>query len=199
VPAAGPAGPAYRLDPLRSELRILVYRTGPLARFGHNHVLVSRDLAGEVRLVAPEALAGAAFEISLPVAGLAIDEQAARLEEGAEFATRPTAADIDGTRNTLLGARVLDAATFPTIRARGTTELLPTGLAARARFEVRGRETELSVPLSVAVDGDTLTVSGRFSISQAALGLTPFSVALGTLSVRDELEVRFRIVALGAY
>jgi len=198
VPAAA-AGPLYRLDPQRSELRILVYRAGPLARFGHNHVIVSRDLAGEIRLAAPESLAGATFDVSLPVAGLIVDEPAARLEEGAEFATQPTAGDIDGTRKNLLGPQVLDAAAFPLLRVRGTTELLPAGLAARASFEVRGEATELSVPLSVTAEGDTLTISGRFNVSQAALGIAPFSVGLGALAVQDELGVRFRIVALGMH
>jgi YceI-like protein len=194
-----PAGPAYQLDPRRSEVRILVYRAGPLARLGHNHVLVSRDLSGELRLAARDSLGGAGFDIALPAAGLVVDEPAARVAEGPEFASRPTAADVEGTRSTLLGAQVLDAATFPTIRARGTTELLSTGLAARATFEVRGRATDLSVPLAVRAEGDTLTVSGGFGISQAALGLVPFSRALGALSVRDELEVRFRIVAVSTH
>jgi hypothetical protein len=199
VPLSVPAASVYRLDPRRSELRILVYRAGPLARFGHNHVIVSRDLAGEVRLAAADSYAGAEFDVSLPVADLAVDEPAARLQEGADFATRPTAADIDGTRRRLLGPQVLDAAAFPTLRVRGTTALLPTGLVARGSFEVHGRATELSVPLSVAAEGDTLTVGGQFSVSQAALGISPFSVGLGALAVRDEVEVRFRIVAVGSH
>jgi hypothetical protein len=46
APAAA-AGSRFRIDAARSELRILVYRAGPLARLGHNHVLRVRDLQGE--------------------------------------------------------------------------------------------------------------------------------------------------------
>ena len=35
-------GRVYRIDERQSELRILVYRAGPLARLGHNHVMVNR-------------------------------------------------------------------------------------------------------------------------------------------------------------
>ena len=44
-----------------------------------------------------------------------------------------------------------------------------------------------------------LTIHGGFGVSQAALGLAPFSTGLGALSVRDELEVRFRIVAVAVH
>ena len=51
VPRPGlPPGRAYRVDENQSELRILVYRAGPLARFGHNHVIVNHAIRGAVSL-----------------------------------------------------------------------------------------------------------------------------------------------------
>ena len=40
------SGKAYRVDENQSELRVLVYRAGAMARLGHNHVLVNRALCG---------------------------------------------------------------------------------------------------------------------------------------------------------
>jgi hypothetical protein len=193
---AAPTGPAYRIDPQRSELRILVYRAGALARFGHNHVLVSRALEGEVRVAAPGGFVGATFDASLAVSSFTVDEPAARREEGAEFATEPNATDVEGTRHNLLGPGVLDGAAFPTLRVHGVTAGTATSPSAEATVELRGRSTPLTVPLAVTADGATLTVRGGFGVLQSALGLTPFSAALGALSVRDEIEVRFRIVAV---
>ena len=45
LPAAG----HYRIDGGQSELRLLVYRAGPMARFGHNHVMVNRDCGASPR------------------------------------------------------------------------------------------------------------------------------------------------------
>ncbi len=39
---------SYRIDSAQSELRVLVYRAGPMARFGHNHVMVNRAIGGSV-------------------------------------------------------------------------------------------------------------------------------------------------------
>ncbi len=191
-----PAGPAYRIDPARSELRILAYRSGALARLGHNHVIESHALAGEVHLTAEGSLADAAFTTTLPVASLIVDASASRREEGAEFASEPTAADIEGTRHNLLGPAVLDAAEFPTLGVEGTTSVTAAGVSAHARLSVRGHASSIELPLSVTRAPHLLTIHGGFGVLQSTLGMTPFSVGLGALAVRDQLELRFTIVAV---
>ena len=79
-------GKLYRVDGSRSELRILVYRAGPLARLGHNHVMVNRSLSGTVNLAdAPDA---SEFRLIVPVAGFVVDDAQARHEEGSDFDAR---------------------------------------------------------------------------------------------------------------
>ena len=194
--AAVPAGPAYRIDPARSELRILAYRSGALARLGHNHVIESHELKGEVHLPGAGVLDRAAFSVTVPVAGFIVDASASRREEGADFASEPTSADIEGTRHNLLGPGVLDAAAFPTLSVDGTTSVAAAAVTAHARLTVRGHSSTMEVPVSVAQGPHLLTIRGGFGVAQSSLGMTPFSVGLGALSVRDELEVRFTIVAV---
>jgi hypothetical protein len=184
----------YDVDGERSALRVLVYRGGPLARLGHNHVLVSRDLRGEVRV--PADGAGVRFEVSFPVGSLAIDDATARAEEGAEFESDPAPSDVQGTRRNLEGSQVLDAARFPriTIRGLGATGG-PDDWRVRAAVEVRGAIHEVAAPARVERDGNRLVARGRFELRQTALGLTPFSVAMGAVQVRDELTVRYLLVA----
>jgi hypothetical protein len=127
-----------------------------------------------------------------------VDEPAARHAEGAEFDSVPTVADIDGTRHNMLGSSLLDAEHFPRIRVHGTTAGTARALTASVTFEVHGKESTAEVPVTVTPGEGVLTVRGGFGIRQSALGLAPFSVALGALSVRDELEVRFDLVARAA-
>jgi hypothetical protein len=170
-----------------------VYRGGLLESHGHNHVLISRDLSGEIHL--PPDRRGGSFELSLAVVTLAIDEPVARREEGAGFESEPSAADIEGTRGNLLGSRVLNAAAFPRLTVSGVGTGTPGPETVDARIEVAGRIAAITLPVRVEASADELTVSGQFVISQTSLGLTPFSVGLGALQVRDELRIRFRIVA----
>jgi len=192
APVAG-RGVHYRIDGAASELRLLAYRAGPLARLGHNHVILARGIAGEMWVPADEAQATLALRV--PVAALVVDDQAARAEEGEEFAVQPSEADVEGTRRNLLGPAVLDAEHFPEIRIDGAAAGTPAGLVARVGITVRERTTPLEFPVGVTREGGALTLRGGVTLSQAALGMTPFSVALGALRVRDDVAVRFRLVA----
>lgn len=191
---AVPAGVRYRLDAARSDVRILVYRAGALASLGHNHVLRVRGLEGQLWL--PADPAAARFALSFPVAALAIDEPGARREEGSEFAETPSAEDIAGTRRNLEGPAVLDAARHADIRLEGAAARGATGLVVRTRITVRDGGADLEVPVEVTTRGEEVVVRGGFPVTQSGLGLVPFSVALGALKVRDELTVRFRLVAI---
>lgn len=198
-PANPPAtsGVSYRIDAAQSELRILVYRAGPLASLGHDHVIVNRALGGWVKYAG--AAATASFSLNIPAAGFVVDDARVRREEGADFAEDIADDAKSGTLSNMLSAAVLDAAQFPavTVRSvavRGTDDALEATLAVN----VAGHESTLVVPFSV--DGSTrrLTASGALTMRQSALGLTPFSVLLGALRVQDELRVKFKFVAVAS-
>lgn len=157
-------------------------------------MLTAGRLEGEVWL--PADPAAARVRLSFPVADLVVDEPAARREEGEEFASLPSAEDVAGTRRNLLGPALLDAGRYPLIRIDGAAARRPEGLVVRAAVAVRDRTAALEVPVEVATGAGALTVRGGFTVLQSALGLTPFSVGLGALKVRDDLEVRFRLVAV---
>jgi hypothetical protein len=191
---ARPNVAVYDVVAAKSELRVLAYRGGPLARLGHNHVLVSRNLQGEVQV--PSDGTGVRFEVSFPVNALALDEPAARAAEGAEFESRPTPADVDGTRQNLEGPQVLDAARHPRVTIRGLgASGGPDDWRVRAVVEVRGAAYDVEVPARVQRDGEQLVARGEFPLRQSAVGLTPFSVAMGALQVRDELLIRYVLTA----
>ena len=70
-------------------------------------------------------------------------------------------------------------------------------MAVAARLEVRGILANVAVPTSITVDPEgRMVVAGGFELAQTSLGLVPYSVALGALRVRDEVAVRFRLVAV---
>lgn len=187
------AGTGYRLDAARSELRILVYRDGALARLGHNHVLLAGDLAGELQRDGSGA--PRSFAVRLPVAALRLDEPAARAAAGPDFDSVPTASDIDATRRHLLGPDQLDATRYPMLRVAGMLDGTHGAVVAHAWIMLRDARTPIDVPVTVAVAADgSVTVAGSFTVLQTALGLVPYSAALGALRVRDELAIRFRLV-----
>jgi hypothetical protein len=206
-PAAGVASPgvpaAYAIDAAQSELRLLVYRAGPLARLGHNHVIINRALGGWVD--AREPISSASFSLRVAVAGFVVDDAGARGEEGADFAAEVPDDAKSGTRHNMLGAALLDSDRYPTITLTSTAIARQGGmLRATLTVELKGHESVIVVPFTLAMSAelspensaDRIAASGTAVLRQSELGLTPFSIMLGALQVQDEITVKFKVIAL---
>ena len=184
----------YTVDPVQSEIRILVFRGGPLAKFGHNHVMRVKKISGDVYL-AP-ALRDSAFIFSFPVKAIDIDPAQARAEEGEEFSTPLSPQAIEGTRKNMLGPEVLDAENFPDIMIRSVNlsgnESEP---AIRLQITLHGVTREYTVPTMVRYSERHLAVTGMLGLRTTDFNMTPFSVMGGGLQVQDEVKIRFSIAA----
>ena len=195
TPPAAPAGVVlYAVDSAASRLALRVYRDGPLARFGHNHVIVTRELRGTIQW--PPDPARASLLLRFPAASLRVDEPAERAAAGADFAAPVDEEARSGTRGNLLGPRVLDAAHYPDVTL--VSERIE-GTAAEPRIALRayvaGHDALLEVPVRLTREAGTLRATGRLELRQTALGLVPFSLMLGALRVADTISVDFDIVA----
>jgi polyisoprenoid-binding protein YceI len=193
--AAAPAGARrYRIDTAASEIRLLVYRGGPMARLGHNHVIVDRAITGTVDVAEP--VTASRLALSIPVSGFVVDDATARAEEGADFAAVVDEGARTGTLRNMLGESLLDGAHHATIDIDGTgIEGTEPDLRATLRVTIRGETRELRVPFELRREADTLTATGSTRLTHAQLGLTPFRVMLGALAVEDGFDVKFRLVA----
>jgi hypothetical protein len=151
-------------------------------------------LTGHVDLREP--LGATTFELALPLDSLVVDEPALRAEEGQEFPGEIPAQDRDGTRRNMLSPALLDAAGFPVLRmASGGLREAGGGWVANAVVSIRGKDQRIEVPATVRLEGDRLEVSGRFTVTHEALGLTPFTAAMGALRVRDDIVIKYRFEA----
>ena len=188
------AAAPYRIDSTRSELRILVYRAGPMAMLGHNHVIANRALGGWVRYAGR--VAEASFALTVPDAGFVVDDDAMRREEGADFAEETPQDAKSGTLHNMQSAALLDAAQFPEITVRSVAITGAAGeFTATVAVSVAGHESRLDVPFTVDTSPGRVTASGELWVRQSALGLTPFSVMMGALRVQDDIRVKFRFAA----
>jgi len=186
-------GTRFLVDSAASEIRLLVYRAGPLARFGHNHVVVGRP-RGEILAGATAAASG--FRLELAVASLQVDDPEARAEEGGDFSSRVSDEARRGTREHMLGKDVLDAADYPEIVIGSISLAGPRwNPEVTARMTLRGATRELRFPAAVVQDGTRLTVIASFPLRQSDFGITPYSALGGGLRVADRIDVRVRLLA----
>jgi polyisoprenoid-binding protein YceI len=184
----------YRIRSDLSDVRFLVYRAGPLAQLGHNHVIQAGSIRGEVQLT-PEFKAST-LHLTLPVADFQVDNSRARREEGTDFAAEPNEEAIAGTRRNMLGDKVLDAARYAEVAIEST---MITGPAwepdITLRIQLHGVEKEVTVPVALSTAPDQLIATASFSIRQSDFDIKPLSVLGGGLQVADAVRIRLRLVA----
>lgn len=184
----------YSIDTPASKVTVRVYRDGPLARFGHNHVIGLRQLQG--RVFVHKELSRSGFELTAPLTAMAVDQPADRLAAGADFPGELPADAIAGTRANMLGPKLLAADQYPllelnAVAVRGQWP----DLIFTVRVSVRGNSRDVEFPAHVTVNGQRLTADGALTLAQSRLGLNPISVLGGGLKVRDELEIFYHLEA----
>ena len=188
-----PLRPEYEIVPATSSVRILVFRTGRLARQGHNHVISSPDIEGSLSV--KKGMLGSKVDIRIPVSTLVVDDPEQRKEAGREFDAELSDQQIESTRRTMLGSRVLDAGPYPSIRVMATiTGGSIPDLLADVQMTLRGQTQRFQVPVKFEQQGTLVTASGNFAILQTDFGIEPVSLLGGALSVKDEVKIQFRIV-----
>ena len=189
-----PGAVAYQVVPEESLLQILVYRGGAMARLGHNHVIASHHLGGEVQVT--DDPTATRFEIRVPVNELTIDEPAMREDAGPDFPAGVPQSARDGTRKNLLSEALLDGANYPEMGLLATDVVAAgEGFDVGVRITLKGQERDVRVPVHIERKQGALIARGEFALKQSELGLKPFSVAMGTLVVLDEMKIRFEISA----
>jgi len=178
----------YRVEPGRSRMVIEVRRDGPLAQFGHDHVIASHAIEG---YIAPDERRA---DLYVPLAALAVDESALRAKSG--FDTQPSAADIAGTRRNML-EKVLESDRHPyaLIAASG----IEAGGGAR-QFQVLVALHGTTLPVTVTAEiermAGEIAVTGVAAIDQSQFGIPAFSILGGAIAVQDRVTIRFGVRAL---
>lgn len=187
-------GDVYEILPQASEIRILVYRGGPLARLGHNHVISTRDIHGKIYRHQDSRNSGVVLQ--LPVNSFEVDNPVLRARAGPAFATTPSAKDIAGTRYNMLGEQVLNSKQYPYIRLV-SVEISGNGELQNAlmRVSVRDVVADLNIPFKTHYKGGKIIIEGQTEVSQTDLGIKPFSILMGSIAVQDEMTLQFRLVA----
>jgi len=186
-------GKVYLVNTSASEIRLLVYREGPMARLGHNHVITGR-VRGEISV--SETAAASGFRLEIPLESFAVDLPVPRSEEGAEFSAEVSDVARQGTRKNMLGADLLDALQHPAIQIESVTLSGPRwNPDVVARITLRGVSSELKFPAEVVEQNGAISVTASFRVLQTELGLQPFSILGGAIRVRDAIDIRVHLLA----
>jgi polyisoprenoid-binding protein YceI len=190
TPPLAAAPRTFVVDPAASSVRIHVGKSGAFSFAGHTHEVVAPALSGEVT-ADPADLAASKVALTFEAAALKV------LPEG------EPAGDAPKVEEAMRGPKVLDAARFPAVTfksqrvsgrdaGRGTYDLELAGEIA-----LHGVTRPITLPVHVEVSGDTLIASGKAVLRHDQFGMQPVSAAGGSVKVKNEIALEYRIVARG--
>jgi len=182
----------YTLDPSTGALRARLYRDGPLAAFGHDHVIAAPSFEGAVELSS----ATATLRLSVDARALKIDEDAVR--EALDLRTI-SAADRVEIDKTMRGAKGLDVESFPTMRlVSQSIEPVPDEKDlwhVIGAFTLHGSTQTIEAPVAVRDGpGGGRWFSGYVRLRQTDFGIKPYSAFGGAVKVRDDFVVSFDLL-----
>lgn len=185
--AARAGATVYRLDAADSHVRVLVDKAGPLSGLGHRHVITVGGLRGFVEF---DRKGKGRADLRFPVTALVVDPAAASKIYPRYSA--PSDEDVAGTRKHMLGP-VLDSRRYPwvTLHVQGILD----GASPRpvAVITLHGASRKITLDGDFSRSGNRLTAQGAFSIKQSDYGITPYSIMMGALRVKDTLRIRYHL------
>lgn len=184
----------YEVDTQASLVLVYVRRAGLMRRAGHDHVVVSEHVSGQVSWARGNMESSAVLR--LPLAELVVDAPLHRERFGLE--PEVSESSIRGTTRNML-EKVLEVEEFP-------EALVEVSLADREQTEaelavtitLKGERAQYPVRCDFSTESGTLTAAGTFTIRHSDFGMRPFRAAAGLLRVADEMDIHFRIVAYAA-
>jgi len=174
--AAG-SSDSRKIDATHSTLTVHVYKSGFLSTFGHNHEIQAPIQSGEVR------------ESDTPSIELRVD--ARKLQVLDPEVSEGTRAQI---QDTMQGNQVLDVVHFPEIRFQSTSvePKGPNHWIVHGNLALHGKDHPISV--EVTLKGERY--QGSANLKQTDFGITPVTVAGGTVKVKNELKIEFEIALM---
>jgi len=186
--AAAAAEQGYTVVADESVVRIHVGKSGLFAFAGHEHEVVAPSVRGTV-LADPADLARSSVTLSFDAADLKVTGEG------------EPAKDVPEVQETMTGPKVLDAARFPAITFRSQSvagKAVSAGiydLQVTGDLALHGMTRSLTLPMRVEVAADKLTATGKTVLRHSDFGMKPVSAGGGTVKVKNEIGIDYRIVA----
>ncbi len=184
----------YKIVPNDSWIRVLAYPDGPLRRFGHHHVISHTAIKGTVKVKSD--LSKSSIDLELKVSDFVVDDATLRMLEDENFQKEVSQKDINGTRENMLGEKLLNVEQFPLIRV--STEKIDGEIPdfkIETAITIKDATYKVVIPANISISDNSLIASGKFELNQTEIGLVPFSAAGGALTVRDLLVFKYEIYA----
>jgi len=185
--AQAPSYAVYKINPAQSRIALIVFSEGLLKALGHNHTIRAKSFSGKVQFDS-ENMEASSVSVSLDAGSLIVLDDPDLAEK-----------DRNEVQATMQGVKVLNIKAFPQIVFDSThiDHAGKTGedFTVTGKLTLHGVEREISLPVRVHSESNLLRATGVVTLVQSNFGIKPIRSGLGTLRVKDQVELSFDIAA----
>ena len=185
--AQSPSPTIYSVDPAHSRIELTVFRSGLLKMIGHDHTIAAKGFSGRVRFNA-ENIGDSSVQLNIDAKSLVVLDDPSVSEK-----------DRQQIQANMEEAKVLDVREFSQITFHSTEigRTAPAGesLLLRGRLKLHGVEKEIAFPVQLYLETNRLRVTGTAVIAQTDFGIKPIKAVAGGLRLKDQVNVKFDILA----
>jgi len=181
------------LDPSTGSLRVFLYKDGPLAALGHDHVLSAPEFSGQIEYSS----GSAQLMLTIDALQLIIDTTPVREAEGLVPLKDSDVAKIAaGMRS----AKGLDVVRYPKITFRSDSIDPVAGekdlWEVMGRFSLHGATQTIDFPVTMTDGPGGKWFTGYVRLRPSEYGVKPYSVFGGAIRLKDEAVVRFTLLGV---
>jgi polyisoprenoid-binding protein YceI len=177
----------YRFDPAVSNITAQAFAAGLLSAFGHDPLIGTHGLSGEVRCDA-ETYANGSLKIEIDAQSLTVIGNVAEKDRS----------EVER----VMHEDVLETTRYPAIEFESNNVWLSRVRPGRFRARVIGdlnlhgvRKTNLWIDGEVMVEDGALRAKGEFSVKQSDYQIKLVSVVGGAMKIKDEVKCMFDVRA----
>ena len=168
----------YSIVQAESSISVQVFKTGALSFLTRDHNMAVGNFSGAIAVTANGTQSTGTLEASS--ASLWVTDKISESDKR----------EINSTmRDT-----VLEAAKFPRIAFQASGQ--PSGnFNLTGDLTLHGVTKRISLPVVATWDTRRIRLTGKYILKQTDFGITPYSTAGGTVRIKNEVEIRFSVIA----
>ena len=172
---------------LTGSLYIQVYKdpTTVAQALAHDHVVQAKNWTGKASYD-PADPSACDIRVHVPVNSLEVDERGLREQLG--YDTFPSDSEREDIKAEMLGDKVLDADTYPTITFNSTgCEADGDRVKVTGDMTIHGVTNSVTVPMALKADDVNFSAKGSIKIKSSDYGMPPYSAGFGALKNQDTM------------
>lgn len=177
----------YTISSSESNFRIIAGKAGLLKGLGHDHEIGVKTYSGQV-IVMDGGKGGGNVSLDIDAKSLVVLDKKVSDSDRKKITGALHNDVLESSKHQQI---ILKSASVSNVKQTGGNSFTFT---MNGDLTLHGVTKRLAIPINLTVSSQQIRATGQYTIKQTDFGIKPFSAALGTIKVKNDVVVHFDIV-----